>query len=187
MLGIGVDAAPEPKHPEGFDGEEGEEEESDEGEDKVAVVDEEDVEEGNKFTGNLAKAREEGETEADLDGDGDKEKVEPAGEESEEDSEEDKEEVEESHETCNECGGMLEEGHDCSAEQVEEGQLNEWANSREGISEDERFFATVKFMTGDISGGLNGQKKDQTVMPHTAVKVIEAGDVAAQMKKLAGI
>jgi hypothetical protein len=190
MLGIGVDAAPEPKHPEGFDGEEGEEEseeeeESDEGEDKVAVVDEEEVEEGNKFTGNLAKAREEGETEADLDGDGDKEKVEPAGEESEEDSEEDK--VEESHQTCNECGGMLEEGHDCSAEQVEEGQLNEWANSREGISEDERFFAAVKFMTNDISGGLNGQKKDQTVMPHTAVKVIEAGDVAAQMKKLAGI
>jgi hypothetical protein len=69
----------------------------------------------------------------------------------------------------------------------EDAQLNEWANSRQGMAEDERFFATVKFMTGDISGGLNGQKKDQTVMPHTAVKVIEADDVAAQMKKLAGI
>jgi hypothetical protein len=182
MLGIGVDAAPEPKHPEGFDGEEGEEESEEEeesGDDSKEVVDEEDVEEGNKFTGNLAKAREQGKEEADLDGDGDMEKVKPANE--------GEEAVEEGHQTCNECGGMLEEGHDCSAEQVEEGQLNEWANSREGISEDERFFATVKFMTGDISGGLNGQKKDQTVMPHTAVKVIEAGDVAAQMKKLAGI
>jgi hypothetical protein len=181
MLGIGVDAAPEPKHPEGFDGEEGEEESEEEesGDDSKEVVDEEDVEEGNKFTGNLAKAREQGKEEADLDGDGDMEKVKPANE--------GEEKVEEGHQTCNECGGMLEEGHDCSAEQVEEGQLNEWANSREGISEDERFFATVKFMTGDISGGLNGQKKDQTVMPHTAVKVIEADDVAAQMKKLAGI
>ena len=38
-------------------------------------VDEDDVEEGNKFTGNLAKARAAGKTEADLDGDGDMEKV----------------------------------------------------------------------------------------------------------------
>ena len=38
-------------------------------------VEEDDVEEGNKFTGNLAKARAAGKTEADLDGDGDMEKV----------------------------------------------------------------------------------------------------------------
>ena len=38
-------------------------------------VDEDDVEEGNKFTGNLAKARAAGKTEADLDGDGKMEKV----------------------------------------------------------------------------------------------------------------
>ena len=38
-------------------------------------VEEDDVEEGNKFTGNLAKARAAGKTEADLDGDGDLEKV----------------------------------------------------------------------------------------------------------------
>jgi hypothetical protein len=206
MLGIGVDAAPEPKHPEGFDGEEGEEEgeeeESGEDEDKIAVVDEEEVEEGAgvmHYKKEQAKAdgkktfklgdeefpvKEEDETAPKEDSEQDNSEE----DESEEDeSEEGKEAVEEGHQTCNECGGMLEEGHDCSAEQVEEGQLNEWANSREGISEDERFFATVKFMTGDISGGLNGQKKDQTVMPHTAVKVIEAGDVAAQMKKLAGI
>jgi hypothetical protein len=38
-------------------------------------VEEDDVEEGNKFTGNLAKARAAGKEEADLDGDGDLEKV----------------------------------------------------------------------------------------------------------------
>ena len=38
-------------------------------------VEEDDVEEGNKFTGNLAKARAAGKKEADLDGDGDMEKV----------------------------------------------------------------------------------------------------------------
>jgi hypothetical protein len=39
------------------------------------AVDEEKTEEGNKFTGNLAKARADGKKEADLDGDGDMEKV----------------------------------------------------------------------------------------------------------------
>jgi hypothetical protein len=39
------------------------------------AVDEEKTKEGNKFTGNLAKARAAGKKEADLDGDGDMEKV----------------------------------------------------------------------------------------------------------------
>jgi hypothetical protein len=42
---------------------------------KKKEVDEEKTEEGNKFTGNLAKARAAGKTQADLDGDGDMEKV----------------------------------------------------------------------------------------------------------------
>jgi hypothetical protein len=42
---------------------------------KKKEVDEEKTDEGNKFTGNLAKARADGKTEADLDGDGDMEKV----------------------------------------------------------------------------------------------------------------
>ena len=42
---------------------------------KKKEVDEEKTEEGNKFTGNLAKARAAGKTEADLDGDGNMEKV----------------------------------------------------------------------------------------------------------------
>jgi hypothetical protein len=42
---------------------------------KKKEVDEEKTEEGNLFTGNLAKARAAGKKEADLDGDGDMEKV----------------------------------------------------------------------------------------------------------------
>jgi hypothetical protein len=42
---------------------------------KKKEVDEEKTEEGNKFTGNLAKARADGKKQADLDGDGDMEKV----------------------------------------------------------------------------------------------------------------
>ena len=42
---------------------------------KKKAVEEEKTEEGNKFTGNLAKARADGKKEADLDGDGDMEKV----------------------------------------------------------------------------------------------------------------
>jgi hypothetical protein len=42
---------------------------------KKKEVDEEKTDEGNKFTGNLTKARADGKKEADLDGDGDLEKV----------------------------------------------------------------------------------------------------------------
>jgi hypothetical protein len=41
----------------------------------AGIAKEEKTEEGNKFTGNLAKARAAGKKEADLDGDGDMEKV----------------------------------------------------------------------------------------------------------------
>jgi len=185
MLGIGKDAAPEPKHPDieaGSDGEEHDDEESDE-EDKEKIVGEEEVEEGgNKFTGNLAKAREEGKSEADLDGDGDMEKVKPANE--------GEEKVEEGQQTCNECGAMYEgDGHECSHEKMEEGQLNEWANSPQGQSEDEAFKADMDFMLKVLAGGINKPKVDQTVMPSTKVKVTESVevDLAAEMRKLAGI
>lgn len=200
-MGIGKDAAQEPKHPEGFEASDEEGEESDEeeisadevgsdefgadeegeessdeetsddeedSEEKEAVIDEEDVEEGNKFTGNLAKAREQGKEEADLDGDGDMEKV------------------EEGKQECNECGAMYEgDSHECSHEKMEEDtQLNEWANKRGGSSEDEQYTADINFMMDVISGGLNGKKKDQSVMPSTKVYTV---DVAEEMKKLAGI
>lgn len=102
--------------------------------------------------------------------------------ESDEEGEEEKKKVEEGKDTCNECGGLMEDDHEC-------GQLNEWSNSPQGQSEDEQFESDMAFMTRVISGGLNGEKRDQTVMPHTQVKVSEGYniDVAAQMKKLAGI
>jgi hypothetical protein len=81
------------------------------------------------------------------------------------------------------------EGDDHTCSHVEESQLNEWANSPQGQSEDEEFTATIEYFTKAISGGLNGQKKDQTVMPHTSVKVSEGYtiNVADEMRKLAGI
>ena len=66
--------------------------------------DEEETSEGNKFTGNLAKARAAGKKTADLDGDGDEEKV------------------TESEGTCNECG-MYESDCGGSHGQVEEGSI----------------------------------------------------------------
>ncbi len=201
-MGIGKEAAPEPKHPEGFDGSDEEEEESDEeeisadevgseefgadeegeddseesddeeseddGEEKEAVIDEGDVEEGNAFTGAKAEAEKQGKDSFKV---GDKEF--PVKEE---------EQVEEGKQTCNECGAMYEgDGHEC--EHGDE-QLNEWANKRGGSSEDEQFTADIKFMMDVVSGGLNGKKKDQSVMPSTQVYTI---DVAEEMKKLAGI
>jgi hypothetical protein len=123
-------------------------------------VNEDEVEEGNKFTGNLAKARAAGKKEADLDGDGDMEKV------------------REEEEMCNECG--MHESK-CGCEHDEE-HLNEWANSPDGQSEDEQFATEMEYMTKLLSGGLNNMKRNQTVMPSTEV------DVSPDLfRKLAGI
>lgn len=84
-----------------YEDEEGSEEEHGSEESEEEVTDE-----GNMFTGNLAKAREQGKEEADLDNDGDMEKVDEQGE------------------SCNECG-MMECGCPHDEEQVEEGYANE--------------------------------------------------------------
>jgi hypothetical protein len=103
---------------------------------------------------------------------------------------EDKDEVKEGKETCNECGAMY-EGEDHQCEHVEEDQLNEWANSAKSgdKKEEEQFDADIDFMTNVITAGLNGKKRDQTVMPHTKVKVSDGNgsDDTSQLKKLAGI
>jgi hypothetical protein len=118
--------------------------------------------------------------------------------EDEEDSKEDKkkdkkenkkksEKVDEGKETCNECGGLMEDDHKC------ETQLNEWSNSPQGQSEDEQFKTELEFMQNIISGGLNKRKVDQTVMPHTRVKIAESkvngisDAYTLELKKLAGI
>jgi hypothetical protein len=176
-MGIGSDAAPEPKHNEFDAGSDSEEETSDEEDSEEVVVDEE-------------WSDEKADEDYDKDGEVESEEEEHEGAVGNaiEDSE-DEEKVEESAETqCNECGAMYEgDHHECS--HGDEEQLNEWANSPQGQSEDEDFTATIEYFTKAISGGLNGQKKDQTVLPHTSVKVSEGYniDVAAEMRKLAGI
>jgi hypothetical protein len=97
------------------------------------------------------------------------------------------EKVDEGKETCNECGGLMEDDHKC------ETQLNEWSNSPQGQSEDEQFKTELEFMQNIISGGLNKRKVDQTVMPHTRVKIAESkvngtsDAYTLELKKLAGI
>jgi hypothetical protein len=179
-MGIGSDAAPEPKHNEfdaGSDSEEGDEESGEEssgeeGEDDTEVV--------------VGEEWSDDEADEDYDSDGEveseKEEHEGAVGNAIEDSEDSDDEDKEEHK-CDSCGGELNEGHDCGT------QLNEWANSPQGQSEDEEFTATIDYFTKTIAGGLNGQKRDQTVLPHTSVKVSEGYniDVAAEMRKLAGI
>jgi hypothetical protein len=129
-------------------------------------VKEDDMEEGNMFTGNLAKAREQGKEEADLDSDGDMEKV------------------DEGHgETCNECGSSMYEGHACGSEPLEE-----FANSADDTADQD-----LEYMMKTISGGLNGQKRDQSTAP--IIKVVtsegtlmkDSTDLLSDFRKLSGI
>ncbi len=99
---------------------------------------EDEVEEGNKFTGNLAKARAQGKEEADLDGDGDMEKV------------------REGEDDCMECG-MSESSCECDheEEQVEES----FANSSDPAQQELMKLKALLSMGND----LNRQKQSQTV------------------------
>jgi hypothetical protein len=103
--------------------------------------------------------------------------------------------IAEGDEMCNECGGMMYEGHTCE-EAIHESEdkdeehdhdddhddkdkdddkddesekLDEWANSPAGQSADEEFQTEMDFMTKMISGGLNNIKRDQTTLPNTRV------------------
>jgi hypothetical protein len=96
--------------------------------------------------------------------------------------------VKEGKESCNECGGLMEDDHEC------DGQLNEWSNSPQGQSEDEQFESDMAFMTKVLSGGLNGPKSTgqatTPVLASQANRQMSEGyniDVAAEMRKLAGI
>jgi len=129
---------------------------------KQYPVKEDDVEEGNKFTGNLAKARAQGKEEADLDGDGDMEKVKEGHD----------------HEMCNECGGMMYEGHTCE-EQVEEGFSNDAGGDAMGDTELMKLKALLS-----MGGDLHKMKSDQTVGNPTRVSVRESLN---EWKKLSGI
>lgn len=136
-------------------------------------VKEDDMEEGNMFTGNLAKAREQGQEEADLDGDGDMEKVDEGY-----------------GEPCNECGGMMDEGHSCSSQPVVgEGTDEGFANS-----DDDKAFQDIAYMMRTLSGGGGmGEKRSQATGP--IVKIVtaegtlmkESTDLLSDFRKLSGI
>jgi hypothetical protein len=122
-------------------------------------VKEDDVEESNKFLGNLAKAREAGKKEADLDGDGDMEKV----------REDDK--------TCESCGTMESE---CShGKQVEEA----FANDAGGNAMADIEIAKLKHLLS-MGNDLHKMKSDQTVGNPARVSVRES---IKQWAKLSGI
>ena len=98
-------------------------------------------------------------------------------------------EVNEGKQECKECGGMYEgKGHKCDE------NLTEWANTPSQLIDEETFTSDVDFMTRGISGGLNNQKQDQTLVgsgPNRVVTQTEREDVAQSMgallKKLGGI
>ena len=97
-------------------------------------------------------------------------------------------EVNEGAKMCEDCGGKLGKNHDCDE------QLNEWANSPSGQSEGESFETDIDFMTKGISGGLNNQKQDQTLVGSGPTRVVtqsEREDVDQSMgsllKRLSGI
>jgi hypothetical protein len=172
--------------------------------DEHQEVDEADMEEGNMFTGNLAKAREQGKSQADLDGDGDMEKVideadmeegnmftgnlakarAQGKEHADLDGDGDMEKVDEGHDTCNECGGMMYEGHSCGSEQLEE-----YANDADDTADQD-----IAYMMRTLSGGGGmGEKRSQATAP--IVKIVTAEgtlmrdstDLLSDFRKLSGI
>ena len=139
-----------------------EEDEVDEGYEETA--------EGNKFTGNLAKARAAGKQEADLDGDGDMEKVREGHD----------------HETCNECGGMMYEGHTCE-EQVEEGFSNDAGGDAMADTELMKLKALLS-----MGNDLHKMKQSQAVGNPTKVTMEtklmnDSTNLLTDWKKLSGI
>jgi hypothetical protein len=134
---------------------------------KEYPVKEDEMEEGNKFTGNLAKARAQGKSEADLDGDGDMEKVKEGHD----------------HEMCNECGGMMYEGHTCEEEQVEEGFSNDAGGDAMANTE----LANLKALLS-MGNDLHKMKRDQTVLNPTQVTMRESiKESLNQWKRLSGL
>ena len=124
---------------------------------KEYPVKEDGVEEGNKFTGNLAKARAAGKEEADLDGDGDMEKV------------------RENEETCETCGESP-----CGCEEkVDEN----FSNDAGGDAMADTEMAKLKALLA-MGNDLHKMKSSNTVGNPTQVSVRESIN---EWKKLSGI
>ncbi len=214
MAGIGNDAevvavSTDDEHGHDYEDEEGEEqtlEPADSGDDdgKEELTGSEDeseekTDEGNKFTGNLAKARAAGKSEADLDGDGDMEKVKEeemeegnkftgnlakaraAGKsEADLDGDGDMEKVREGEDTCMECGGSMYEGHSCSGEQVEENFANDAGGNAMADTELMKLKALLS-----MGNDLHKMKSSQAI--GNPIRVAEASNTINDWKKLSGI
>jgi hypothetical protein len=172
----------------------------DEGDVSPCGSDDEETTEGNKFTGNLAKAREEGKKEADLDGDGDMDPVKEddveegnkftgnlakaraeGKKEADLDGDGDMEKVREGEgEMCHECGshGGMHESTCGHREQVEE----EFQNDVSGAADTDEL-AKLKALLS-MGNDLHKMKRDQTVLNPTQVSVQES---LSDWKKLSGI
>jgi hypothetical protein len=169
------------KDEEGSDDEGEEEDKSEEDSDEEDSDDEEEkvdeaygqADEGNAFTGKLANTQQGGEFELD----GKKYK--------------DTSSLEEGEGMCQECG-MYES--ECSHGRMDEADSpfqNENLESARPIEEelangaDDTTMQDIKYLIKTLAGGLNKEKRDQTTLPHTAVRMTE--DVISDWKKLSGI
>jgi hypothetical protein len=168
------------------DSEEDEEDSSEESDEEDSEDDEEKVDEGygqadegNAFTNKLAHTQKGDEFELD----GKKYK--------------DTSSIEEGEDMCQECGMSESE---CSHNRMDETdnpfQTYENLESARPIEEelangaDDQALQDIKFMIKTLAGGLNKEKRDQTTLPHTAVragKVNESKDMILEWKKLSGI
>jgi len=54
-------------------------------------------------------------------------------------------------------------------------------------SADDTTMQDIKYLIKTLAGGLNGEKRDQTTLPYTAVKVTESKQMINEWKKLSGI
>jgi hypothetical protein len=101
--------------------------------------------------------------------------------------------LEEGEDMCQECGMSESE---CSHNRMDEADSpfqNENLESARPIEEelangaDDTTMQDIKFLIKTLAGGLNKEKRDQTTLPHTAVKVTESKQMINEWKKLSGI
>jgi len=189
-----ADEEGEEEEPHTLEPADSDEEESDDEGDK-----EEKTDEGNAFTGALAKAKSDGVQPGEKMKVGGKEypvkeddveegnkftgnlaKARAAGKkEADLDGDGDMEKVREGEEMCNECGGAMYEGHMCGEEHMEESYANE--AGKDGTAEAE--LAKLKALLS-MGNDLHKMKRDQTVLNPTQVTVRESIN---EWKRLSGI
>jgi len=130
---------------------------------------EDEVEEGNEFSGNRADAIKNHQDNFEVDG-----KKYPVKED----------EIEEGHdhETCNECGSAMYEGHTCGDEQVEEGYANETGHEE---------LAQLKALLGmgnDMHRPKNSQATGNVQKVTMETKLMkQSSDLLVDFRKLSGI